>query len=61
MLLTSLLLTLLPVAAAVPISRRLGRDAGWVLALPLLVAAGVLAAAWRGGVEAEHHLSLIHI
>ena len=55
MLLTSLLLTLLPVAAAVPISRRLGRDAGWVLALPLLVAAGVLAAAWRGGVEAEHH------
>ena len=55
MLLTSLLLTLLPVAAAVPVSRRLGRDAGWVLALPLLAAAGVLAAAWSGGVEAEHH------
>ena len=49
MLLTSLLLTLLSVVAAVPASRVLGRDAGWVLAAPLLAAAGVLI------------LSLIHI
>ena len=42
MLLTSLLLTLLSVVAAVPASRALGRDAGWVLAAPLLAAAGVL-------------------
>ena len=55
MLLTSLLLTLLSVVAAVPASRALGRDAGWVLAAPLLAAAGVLVAAWTGGVRTEHH------
>ena len=55
MLLTSLLLTLLSVVAAVPASRALGRDAGWVLAAPLLAAVGVLVAAWTGGVRTEHH------
>ena len=55
MLLTSLLLTLLSVVAAVPASRALGRDAGWVLAAPLLAAAGVLIAAWTGDVRTEHH------
>ena len=55
MLLTSLLLTLLSVVAAVPASRVLGRDAGWVLAAPLLAAAGVLIAAWTGDVRTEHH------
>ncbi len=55
MLLTSLLLTLLSVVAAVPASRALGRDAGWVLAVPLLAAVGVLVAAWTGGVRTEHH------
>lgn len=59
MLLLSLLVTGLAVVGAVPASRLLGRDAGWVLALPLLGAAGVLTAAWTShgshGLLAEHH------
>ena len=55
MLLLSLLLAVAAVAASWPLARLLGRDAGWVLALPLLAAAGVLASAWTAGVRAEPH------
>ncbi|MDY6054428.1 DUF4040 family protein [Micrococcus sp.] len=58
MLLLSLLLTVVAMAAAVPLGRVLGRDAGWVLALPLLGAAALLATAWpqvaAGTVVREH-------
>ena len=55
LLLISLCLTALAVAAAVPLGRWLGRDAGWVLAVPLLAAAGVLLSAWTGEAVREHH------
>ena len=55
MLLLSLLLAVAAVAASWPLARLLGRDAGWVLALPLLASAGVLASAWTGGVRSEPH------
>ena len=48
MLLISLLLALVAVVAAVPVSRLLGRDAGWVLAAPLAAAAAVLSVAYAG-------------
>ncbi|WP_295018507.1 DUF4040 family protein [uncultured Micrococcus sp.] len=55
MLLLSLLLAVAAVGASWPLARLLGRNAGWVLALPLLAAAGVLISAWTGGVRTETH------
>ncbi|OLT46221.1 hypothetical protein BJF85_17450 [Saccharomonospora sp. CUA-673] len=44
MLLACLAIVLLSCALALPLTHRLGRNSGWVLAAPLLVAAGLLVA-----------------